>query len=359
MTEDLYAGRCACTGAEETSIGNFFGALENSFRKASVNTLSERCFEIADRVVRLRFAGSRLVPLMTRAFEHLAIEETASPSLDICLFDSVSTGVAIPPPPWSKDSYGAHGEIRGYNNERFNTAFNLGSYILSMLDAKKKLAFFWTRDASRIPPYEYAAPLRAILHWWMRRDNRQLVHAAAVGTPKGCVLIAGKGGSGKSSTALACLSSGLLYLGDDYVLLGKNPEPSVYSVYSSAKLNTSWAKNFSRLLPAVSDAREKVKDKLILFLQNHFSDKIVNRLPVRAILLPKISSRKETSLCKTTHAAALAAIAPSSIFQLPGAKPQDFEDIANFVKQMPAYIIELGHDIHGIADAIIDFLHKK
>ena len=41
----------------------------------------------------------------------------------------------------------------------------------------------------------------------MSDRNLQYVHAGAVGNKNGGILLVGKGGSGKSSTALACLKS--------------------------------------------------------------------------------------------------------------------------------------------------------
>jgi hypothetical protein len=46
--------------------------------------------------------------------------------------------------------------------------------------------------------------------------------------------VAGKGGSGKSTTALACLDSPLVYASDHYCSLTNEPAPYVYSLYDSA-----------------------------------------------------------------------------------------------------------------------------
>ena len=59
-------------------------------------------------------------------------------------------------------------------------------------------------DASRLPPWERACPLRALLTWWAAPERLLMAHGAAVGSGEGALLLAGPGGSGKSTTALAC-----------------------------------------------------------------------------------------------------------------------------------------------------------
>ena len=78
----------------------------------------------------------------------------------------------------------------------------------------------------------------------MEASGRQLVHAAAVGTDEGALLITGRGGVGKSTTALACLEAGMQFLGDDYVVVGLDPEPQVYRLYGSAKLTSNSSSAF-------------------------------------------------------------------------------------------------------------------
>jgi hypothetical protein len=315
-----------------------------------------RYYIIGGHVIRLCFAGPSLIPFITPALEHLAAEPCPMPSLTVCLWDSVSTGTKMPPSPWSTDDYLARGEVRGYNNDRFLFAFNLGSCVLSMLDTNMNLAIYWIQDARRLPYDESGAPLRTILYWFMDNHKRQLVHAASVGTHKGGFLIVGKGGAGKSTTALACLSSELFYAGDDYVLLSRNPVPFVYSLYNTAKLNASDISRFPNLLPAIKNSENLDKEKALFFLYNHYPEKVTKGFPVKAILLPLITGFHYTRLKKATPAAGLTALAPSTIFQLPLAGHKVFQKLSMFVRQVPTYILEIGTDLNGIPDVILGLL---
>ena len=107
---------------------------------------------------------------------------------------------------------------------------------LLMLNLLTHEAIYWVNDSDLIPHFECGAPLIPILHLWMSYMGSQLLHAAAVGLPNKGVLIVGKGGSGKSNTALSCLNSKLYYAADDYCILSFNPEPvaQVFKTISEA-----------------------------------------------------------------------------------------------------------------------------
>jgi hypothetical protein len=311
----------------------------------------DRTYSIAGLHVRLRFAGPALVSAVTTAFEHLHVSENSA-QLTIYIWDTASTGKRMPPPPWEGDDFLARGVIQGYNDDRIHTAFQHGSGAVSLLDAERDLAVFWVSSAEEMPYWEKGSPLRSILHWWLARNERQLVHGAAVGNSRGAVLIGGKGGSGKSTTALACIESDLLYLGDDYTVLRSEPFAMVYSLYNSAKINADNVERLPHLGAKISNPDRLDSEKALLFVHEHYPAKTVAELPIRAILLPRVTGLRETRLKKTPTAQALAALAPSTIFQLPRAGAEAFKFLAAIAKQVPGYTFEVGTDLSGIPTAI-------
>ena len=310
----------------------------------------ERTFVIGGYRIRLSFAGPALLSL-TRALEHLSTDDHSTPDLTICLWDSESTGQRMIARPWQEEDFLARGVIQGYNTERIWTAFQHGSGAVSVLDKERNLAVFWAPD-SKLPYWEYGSPLRSILHWWLLSKGLQLVHAAAVGNSNGGVLIGGKGGSGKSTTALTCLESNLFYIGDDYTLLGFDSGPVVHSLYNSAKLNSDHVQRFPALLPKVANPERLADEKALLFVNEHYPAKVANRLPVRAILLPRVTGLPETSYKRVSVAMTLAALAPSTIFQLPRAGGEAFQFLAKFARHLPCYSLEVGTNLSTIPPVI-------
>ena len=316
----------------------------------------ERSYRIGGYLIRLRFAGDALLSL-TRALEHLSTNDESTSDLTICLWDSESTGQRMAPPPWQEDDFLARGVIQGFNTDRIYTAFQHGSGAVNLLDTQRNLAVYWVPDP-RVPYWEKGSPLRTILHWWLLNQGRQLVHGAAVGSSEGGVLIAGKGGSGKSTTALACLESDLFYVGDDYSLLGLDPGPVVFSLYNSAKLNSDHVQRFPALLPKVDNPENLDEEKALLFINEHFPSKVATRMPVRAILVPRVTGLNETRLKTTSRAMGLAALAPSTIFQLPRAGDEAFKFLATFARQLPCFSLELGTNLSSIPTVIEELLAK-
>lgn len=335
---------------EDQSVEYFQSVYELFKASQHVTGPVERSYTIGGYRVRLSFSGTALLSLTT-ALEHLATDNHLTPDLTICLWDSESTGQRMVARPWQEEDFLARGVIQGYNTERIYTAFQHGSGAVSVLDQERNLAVFWAPD-HRLPYWEYGSPLRSILHWWLLSKGLQLVHAAAVGNSSGGVLIGGKGGSGKSTTALTCLESHLFYAGDDYTLLGLEPGPVVHSLYNSAKLNSDNVQRFPALLPKVANPERLADEKALLFVNEHYPAKVATRLPVRAVLLPRVTGLPETRWKRVSVAMTLAALAPSTIFQLPRAGNEAFQFLAKFVRQLPCFSLEVGTDLSTIPPAI-------
>ncbi len=349
----------------------FFATAYQTFEQATYATGGwlERFYSIGGHTVRLRFAGPTLLPQMTRALEHLSTRPIPVPSLTICLWDDASTHTIMPPPPWlgyvaynpqgdTRIVYTRRGDVRGFNNDRVYTAYNWGADVLNVLDKDLGLAVYWTRDARRLPSYETSAPLRTILHWWVNQHGYQFVHGGAVGTTDRGVLLAGKGGSGKSTTALACLNSCLVYLGDDYCLVKVDPAPYAYSVYSSAKLDADNIHRLPHLLPALSNAHHLDTEKAVFYLHPRFQDKMVCGFPICAILLPRISGRPETRLVPASPLDGLKALALSTMSQLARAGQTSIQLMHRLAHQVPCIHLELGTDLSRIPEVILRLLEK-
>ncbi len=331
----------------------------------------DRAYTICGKNIRLRFAGTGLAPFITPALEHLSAQSDEMPSLTICLWDDVSTHTQMPPPPWAGYSvyarhgdvrgysvYTRRGDVRGYSDARIYTSYNWDANALSILDRQRRIALYWTHNAHRLPSYESSAPLRTIFHWWMNQFGFQFVHSGAVGNPQGGVLLAGKGGSGKSTTALTCLNSELLYVSDDYCLISLDPEPYAYCIYSTAKVHTDNLERVPHVLSAISNLDRLDSDKAVFFLYPSFSGKMAAGLPIRAILLPGIAGVTETLLRPASPMEALKALALSTMSQLARAGQTSLQIMNRLVHKVPCYHIDLGTDIDRIPDIIAGLLKR-
>jgi len=319
----------------------FFDQVYNAYRKAEKLSggYKEYFYSIAQFPVRLRFAGPALISSITPALEHLTVSSSETPALTICLWDSVSTGMEIPPPPWDFEDYREKGEVRGFNNERIKTFFQLGSNTLMMIDLERSLAIFWVRCVDDLPYYIQGAPLLFLFHTWFNRKGIQLTHAGALGTKNGGVLLAGKSGSGKSTICLSFVGSELHYLGDDYCLIDKK-SLTLFSLYNSGKLVTDDVSKFPFLNGALGNREKLNSEKGLYFLYPHFSDKLLTSAPLRAILISRFGSGRLARLTPASAADALRALAPSTIFQLPAAGTATLSALLDIVKSVPVFYLD-------------------
>lgn len=319
----------------------------------------EREFQIGPQRLRILFAGPALTPVLTPALDHLSASgpRGSSATLEVRVFDSKSTATPIPSPAWGRDGYGARGEIVGFNTARFRTVYQPGMDILHMLDRQCDAGIYWVSDRETVPYWEQSFPLRTMLHWWMLDRPYQLMHAAAVGNGEGGVLITGPSGSGKSTTALACLEGGMSYAGDDYVLVGLDP-PWVSSLYNTAKIVPDNLHRFPGLARCITNGERLGSEKALLFLNQVRPQQISRGFPIRAILTPRVSGRKETRLIPISPMASLRALAPTTVLHLPGGEAETMRKMSSLVKAVPNYVLEAGTDLQGIPEAIGNLLAR-
>ena len=315
----------------------------------------EHAVNVAGKVVKLRFAGRAMVEPIMSAFSHLALADPETPDLTISIWDSTSTKVRLPANRLFQavDGPGIHPM---YHSSSLMLAFQPGDRVMSVLDTDRSRALYCAGDAVTYPYWERSSPLRAILNWWLQLRGLQLVHAAAVGRPGGGVLLPGKDGAGKSTSAVECLRSGLEFAGDDYVLLQPSP-PVVHSLYCSAKLEVSQCARYHELFP---DARLGAShdEKCLGFVDTAYPDRVAKRLPVAAVVLPTVTGRARTIIKPTTAARALLALGPATIFQLRSDGPATFSALSRLLSQVPSFVLEAGTDLEAIPETISSLLDQ-
>jgi hypothetical protein len=333
-------------GTLETSIEELARSFERAAQAADL--VVEQSIRIGDAPVRLRFAGLALTEQLSHAFDHLIDEEPSEPELTIDVWDSDRSA----PPPLPSLAPGSPRGTTVYTAEEgrhFASRPALGQ--LSAYERSTSRAWFWCKSATELPFWEPAAPFRQIFHWWLPGRGGLLVHGAAVGQPAGGVLLVGAGGSGKSTCALSCLTSDLLYAGDDYVAVQLQPEPRVLSLYCSGKL----APDHSRLLPHLPfptfTGDGALEEKSVFYVAERFPERMCRGFPLRAIVAPRVQG-DEPQVSRRAPAQVLAALAPSTLLQLVPARQEALSAMAALLGSIPAFGLEVGGPTEQIPPAL-------
>ena len=223
--------------------------------------------------------------------------------------------------------------------------------------ARRRSAVYWVDDATAMPYFERGAPLRTLLSWWLSDVGYQSVHAAGVGDADGGVLLAGKGGSGKSSTALRCLEAGMRYLGDDYCMFSVGLPSQAFSMYNTAKLNgIADLQRHPRFMPMVENPDAPEHEKSLMFLERHFPDQMVLSFPIRAVLVPRVTDGHASTLTEISPGVALAALGPTTLLQRPGSAGSALRAMGELVRSVPCYELRLGADAADAPELIAGLL---
>lgn len=336
----------------------FFEQLHRSFETATQDTgCTERYFKLGNQTLRLAFAGSTLATQITPALEHLATLPTEGADLTVLLWDDVTSQTTLPPLPWqNQTTHAQFATVQALNTDRIFVSYNEYGGILNVYDVVNHTALFWLRDGRNVPTHEAATPLRNLLHWFLMHHNAHFIHSGAVGTATGGVLLAGKAGSGKSTTAVACLASDLLYTADDYCMLAADPAPRVYALYATAKLHGANLERVAHVGPAVVNKHELATDKATVQLYPAWQDKLLLQFPLRAILLPRVTGGRDTNLVPATTAESIRALTLSTVMILPRTDAATVRKLNRLLAQVPAYHLELGSDMAQIPQIILKVL---
>ncbi len=317
----------------------------------------QRDLVVGGRGVRLRFAGPALVEPLSGALEHLESDSPAPPAATVLLWDAASTGVPLPPVQWSRSELDDRGQSRGYrvrdwDRELVYTLHDQDYGAITVFDAASRTAIYATRDAAAVPEYERATPLRAALHWCLSAPGRHLVHAGAVGGAEGAALVAGRSGSGKSTLTLSCVEAGLGYVGDDYVLVETDGAPTAHAVHSTAKLDPAGVSGLPTFAGAILGQDVMDGGKAVVDLHRHRPAALLPRAPLRAVVLPTVKSGARTRVRAVSAADAVRAVAPSTVLQHFGYGMGGLATVAELMRALPVYALELGPDMAPAVDAV-------
>jgi hypothetical protein len=337
-------------------------SLEAVERAAARGALREETLEVAGQGVRLRIAARRYAAHVDLALAHLRVGAPPAPPagerppLTLLVVDGAEAGgpPTLPPPGAGPGAWVIGARARAHRDPATAT--------LGVFDEARGLGAQWIADAAALPWWAAGAPLRTLLSWALAPRRRHVVHAAAVATAAGAALLAGKGGSGKSTASLACLESGALaFLGDDYVVVDRSGGAALVDpLYASAKLAWEHLARFPALAPLVANAADRaVAEKAILRLDPALRARFARRVPLRAVLVPRVSLERDASrVIPATRGEALLALAPTTLLQVPDRGGEGLAAMRAIVEGAPAFRLLVGRDVAGIPAAIAGCLER-
>lgn len=328
----------------------FFAQLVDGYQQAVIHSGSAvQChYQMGGKRVQIGYASQENAQVFAPTLQHLgcAALPTAcqAPDFTILVWDCVSTGAPMVRAPWSLADYLPNRLVRGYCDERFRTLIYPDAAACLMLDQQACTGIYWRWNIQETPDHERAAPFRELFCWWMSTQGRYFVHGGAIDG----VFLAGVGGVGKSTTALACLAQGMAWVGEDYVLLGAEAAPQAYSLYCTAKLGPFSLQLLPEFQADVVIPPSAQSAKSILNLYPRYAEQLRSQVKLRAVVLPHIGGQAETRLIPVTAGQIFRPLFSSTLLQIPGTDPALIRGIANVLRQLPCYVMEIGRDLNQV-----------
>src|SRR5690349_17591533 len=247
---------------------SFDSAMESFAIAAARAEVVEQRFELAGAVIAVQFAGAPLAQTLGTAFDHHTRSDRDA-ELTIVVWDCTSTGAPVPRISYDALDGGITADARVEGDQPVECRYDGARRILNVYERVSETAGFCVADPDELPHWERSSPFRQLLAWFFRARGLHLLHGAAVGSADAGCLLVGRGGSGKSSSALACLEwpePGLGVAGDDYCVVATRPRAVAWSLYRSAKVGWPQLDWFPRLATSVVNRDTPDDEKALLML---------------------------------------------------------------------------------------------
>lgn len=325
--------------------------------RSSPHHLRERHLRIAGQPVHLRVLGPEFAKEVAAPFEHLdgngAMERV--PSLRIDVWHEEEHGISPERDPGIVSSLGPYGTMTASKDGRFVAEHRPHSAV--WLDRQAGHIVAWFSSSERRQLDERARPFHRMLAVAMSDRGVQFAHAGLVAAEGKGALLVGRGGSGKSTSALACLIEGMDFLGDDFVGVSAEDSRHVgHSLYRSAVLGLDHTDQYPMLRAASRPGHHTYETKSLVDLGGLEAGRFIPEVEIRAILLPRIVGTADTHVRAASARDSLVAIAPSSLLLVPGAHTRALERLAALTTEVPSFWLELGRDLGGIAPRVHELL---
>ena len=317
-------------------------------------------FIMAGSLVRANIAGTALFESFVKSFSHLRVDpSTREAQLRINMWDVEATGIGDAHDALTYDP-SQTGETVGSEDGRY--VYFGRPQLQTVLDRVAGTITGSVGSASRLTLYDVGRPLHSELLLFHHDQGLLPVHAGFVARGGDGVLLAGPGGSGKSTTSVMCHLAGFAYLADDYVAVEWRGDNSVHghSIYNSTHIEPEHLQRFPQAITstAVSGTLTR-EDKSLIILSQADAGGFSGEARIRVLGLPRVAHKPHTTVRRASKVEALLRLAPSSLFLMPyaGMSRTGFQRLNDLVNAVPAYWLELGEDLQeipGVVDALLN-----
>lgn len=193
---------------------------------------------------------------------------------------------------------------------------------------------------------------------WAQANGKLLFHAAAVGYGGNGVLIAGRGGSGKSTFAISCLAEGLDFVSDDYTLVTADGQLQAMPLYTIVALREDMYQRFPQLGTPILEEDGSFRGGKPQFQIP--TERFSSNLNIRAIVMPVIAGDEEPSIEPVSPGKAMTQLIHSTITQIESRRDTVLiQKMAQRLSGLPIYEMRMSTDLTKNPAFLRSFIEKE
>lgn len=319
---------------------------------------------LAGHRVRLRVAGPHLASQLRRAYRTL-LADGAAPSrgnrlaLTIDAWDRERTGIGCPGVPYAPD---AVDPLDGGLLAQFGRAAVIRferAHAVSALDRARTELFHCVRSAGDTDVHQRSKPFPELLAIWYRDRGVHQVHAGLVARDGQGVVFGGARGSGKTTATIACSLAGFDFLGDDHVGIELSPDSAVgHAFYACVRADDELASRFPGFAAARVAPIGRWERKGMVCMAELPECRTARAARIAAIVIPEVRGVGPARLTAVDRATALRRLAPSTLLVPLGGGARGFGVLAELVRRVPSYRLEIGDSVREIPLRIGELLAR-
>jgi len=304
----------------------------------------------------LRTHNSHYTELVEQQLFHDAASDEPRETIDIAVLSPDDSSFS-PPPPWGEAIYNPREIEKQLADSPYRATYFHDLHLWQIYELQSNFGLQWMMGTRGYPAWEPGAPLRSFLHWAYHPLGLRLAHAGTLGKNFQGVVLVGAGGSGKSGTVVGGIAYGLESVGDDYVLVRQHEAGiRVYPLFTILKQDRAGLERL-KLAATICPARTINWQGKYEFNSREISENpLTGELDIRAILIPRIAHAKTSTIQPISKKAAMLALAPTGIFQMPGERDSGVAFYSELVRRIPCFELTLSGDHANVSQVLEAFI---
>lgn len=320
----------------EENFSQILEELNSRFIEKKTNTtFFSQTFEFPEANIECIAANSQVLDAFCDPFNHLA-EATLESSYEIVILERDHFLKEPLRSPWI-------GEKSWYDNDLGILWFETFQGAIKIEDRKRQRLYFlydvFEDQYWRLPEFS-----RGLIEVILRNKGIVSIHGAAIGDERNCLLLPGKGGSGKSSLVASALANGFKSVGDDFLLYnpkdGMSGTGTLNALFRTVNLlpsSPSWTEY--KDLPHIMT---RDRDKQVFYPESRYHNCWVRSQNPIAIVIPTVG--ESFSITESNPSVALKAILPSTAVL--SVQPQKMiMAVTKLVRKLPIFEMTISSDL--------------